>query len=244
MSDIRGNESTFEEATIQRLRLLGYEYVYGPELDRDPSQVVLLDVLRANLRERYPQLSETDLSAAIERITRPAGATTLYRNEAFHTGVLTRGFELVVDRPMSVADARAVGRPMLTGPVDREVVHIHPIDWEHPDRNRFHVVNQLRIAGPDRIPDIVVYVNGIPLVRVRAEESLGRRRERRRRLEPGAALLRALPSALRVQRPLRALGRQQLAPRDVDCRHGVVRPLEVRRTASRPSPARPARCPP
>jgi type I restriction enzyme R subunit len=149
VTDIRGNESTFELATIQRLRLLGYDYVYGPELERDPTQVVLLDVLRASLRERYTQLGEVDLSAAIERITRPVGATTLHCNEAFHTGVLTRGFELVVER------ARPRGR---------EVVHVHPIDWEHPERNQFLVVNQLHIAGPDRIPDIVVYVNGLPLV--------------------------------------------------------------------------------
>lgn len=38
MSDGRGNESTFEEATIQRLRILGYKYAYGPELACDLSQ--------------------------------------------------------------------------------------------------------------------------------------------------------------------------------------------------------------
>jgi type I restriction enzyme R subunit len=152
VSNIRGNESTFEEATIQRLKLLGYDYAYGPELERDPSQVLLIDVLRANLHARYPHLSDADLSAAVERIARPVGPTTLHRNEAFHSGLLTRGFELVVDRPMH------------NGHVDREVIHIHPIDWDHSDRNRFQVVNQLLIAGPDRIPDVVVYVNGIPLV--------------------------------------------------------------------------------
>lgn len=164
MSTVRGNESTFEAATVERLKLLGYEYVCGPELDRDLSQVVLVDVLRDNLRARYPQLSETDLKAAAERITRPPGADTLHRNEAFHTGVLTRGFELVVDRPMLSADVGARGEEFLTGPLDRDVVHIHPIDWEHPEQNHFHVVNQLRIAGPDRIPDIVIFVNGLPLV--------------------------------------------------------------------------------
>ncbi|GMV39966.1 MAG: hypothetical protein AMXMBFR64_16820 [Myxococcales bacterium] len=167
MTDIRGNESTFELATIQRLRLLGYEYAYGPALERDPADVVLTDVLRESLRERYPHLEEADVAAAIERIRRPPGATTLHRNEAFHTGVLTRGFELVVDLPMGVSDVHAGPRPSLVDPArrpDREVVHVHPIDWERPARNRFHVVNQLRIAGPDRIPDVVVFVNGIPLV--------------------------------------------------------------------------------
>ena len=104
-----------------------------------------------------------DVSAAVDRITRPPGATTLHRNEAFHTGVLTRGFELVVDLPMGVSDVHPAGALTFTGPADRGVVHVHPIEWEHPERNRFHVVNQLRIAGPDRIPDIVVFVDGIPL---------------------------------------------------------------------------------
>lgn len=164
MSNVRGNESTFEASTIERLKLLGYEYAFGPELDRDPAQVVLVDVLRDNLRARYPDLSTTDLATAVERITRPEGADTLHRNKAFHTDLLTRGFELRVDRAMVLSDRHAVGRPMLTGPAETEVVHIHPVDWERPERNRFHVVNQLRIAGPDRIPDIVVFVNGLPLV--------------------------------------------------------------------------------
>lgn len=164
MSDVRGNESTFEEATIQRLRLLGYEYVYGPELEREPAEVMLLDVLRANLHQRYPLLSEADLTAAIDRITRPAGATTLHRNEAFHAGVLTRGFELVVDHTLLIAEQGVGSPPMTTSPAGREVVHIHPIDWDHPDKNHFQVVNQIHIAGPDRIPDVVIYVNGIPLV--------------------------------------------------------------------------------
>jgi type I restriction enzyme R subunit len=164
VSGIRGNESTFEASTIERLKLLGYEYAYGPELDRDPTQVVLVDVLRDNLRARYPELSAAELAAAVERITRPEGADTLTRNKTFHADVLTRGFELRVDRTLFVSDVHAAGRPLLTGPADAEVVHIHPVDWEHPERNRFQVVNQLRLAGPDRIPDIVVFVNGLPLV--------------------------------------------------------------------------------
>lgn len=164
MSGVRGNESTFEASTVERLKLLGYEYAYGPELDRDPAQVVLADVLRDNLGARYPDLSSVDLAAAVERITRPEGADTLHRNKAFHTDVLTRGFELRADRTLVLSDTHAVGRPMLTGSAATEVVHIHPVDWERPERNVFHVVNQFRIAGPDRIPDIIVFVNGLPLV--------------------------------------------------------------------------------
>ncbi|CAE6828573.1 type I restriction endonuclease subunit R [Paraburkholderia nemoris] len=49
---------------------------------------------------------------------------------------------------------------------------IHYIDWEHPDRNEFSVVNQYRVDCPPGynsgkvfiVPDLVLLVNGIPLV--------------------------------------------------------------------------------
>lgn len=49
---------------------------------------------------------------------------------------------------------------------------IHYIDWEHPDRNKFTVVNQYRVDCPPGynsgkafiVPDLVLLVNGIPLV--------------------------------------------------------------------------------
>jgi type I restriction enzyme R subunit len=44
------------------------------------------------------------------------------------------------------------------------------IDFKHPERNRFHVVRQFRVAAQrPRIADIVVFVNGIPLVVIEAK---------------------------------------------------------------------------
>lgn len=48
------------------------------------------------------------------------------------------------------------------------------IDFAHPERNRFHAINQFRIDTPGCvksciIPDIVLFVNGIPLVVVEAK---------------------------------------------------------------------------
>lgn len=47
---------------------------------------------------------------------------------------------------------------------------VHFIDWEHPENNTYRVVNQLRVDEPGGqshsyiLPDIVLFVNGIPLV--------------------------------------------------------------------------------
>ena len=48
------------------------------------------------------------------------------------------------------------------------------IDFAHPERNQFHAINQFRIDTPGCvksciIPDIVLFVNGIPLVVVEAK---------------------------------------------------------------------------
>ncbi|MHB1706619.1 MAG: type I restriction endonuclease subunit R [Acidithiobacillus sp.] len=64
-----------------------------------------------------------------------------------------------------------VDRNEVTGESD-PVVHL--IDFAHPERNRFHAINQFRIDTPGCvkqciIPDIVLFVNGIPLVVVEAK---------------------------------------------------------------------------
>ena len=41
----------------------------------------------------------------------------------------------------------------------------YAIDWDDPESNEFLIVNQLSVHGEnDRRPDIVIYVNGLPLV--------------------------------------------------------------------------------
>jgi len=50
------------------------------------------------------------------------------------------------------------------------------IDFEHPERNRFLAINQFRIDTPGAtkgfiIPDIVLFVNGLPLVLVECKEA-------------------------------------------------------------------------
>jgi type I restriction enzyme R subunit len=162
-----GHESDHEQATIERLQLLGYEYVPGPDIERDEKEVVLVDILKSSLAYRYPDLDEAATNLAVEKLTRPDGVDTLHRNRSFHVDMLTRGFELPVERRMAMAAETVApyGESPSAPPAKREVVHIHPIDWQNPEANTFHAVNQLTIAGKNtRRPDIIVYINGIPLV--------------------------------------------------------------------------------
>lgn len=144
----RGTETEFELTTIERLEGQGYTHLFGPDLARPHEEAVLRDVLRASLAGRYPDLPAASLDEAVTMFSRPAGADTLRRNMAFHQ-MLVRGLELKVEHP----DGRAEHRL------------IYAVDWEHPAANTFNVVNQLPVRSQnDRRPDIVLYVNGLPLV--------------------------------------------------------------------------------
>ena len=149
MSGHRGTETTFELTTIERLEQQGYKHLLGPELDRAHNEVVLKDLLRANLVGRYKEdFPLSALEEAINRICLPDGVDTIHRNKSFHH-LLTHGF----DQPVEYPDGR------------KGHVHVFPIDWYNPGNNDFHVVNQLPIHGKnDRRPDIIIYVNGLPLV--------------------------------------------------------------------------------
>ena len=142
-------ESDFEEVTIQRLEALGYTHRPGGTLARaDERQVVFPEVLAGHLARRYPQVPEATRAEAVRRFTRPEGVDLLRRNMDYHLR-LVRGAEFAVER----ADGT------------KEHVHLHAVDWEQPEANTFEVVNQLSIHGQnDRRPDIMVYVNGMPLV--------------------------------------------------------------------------------
>ena len=153
MTTHHGCETDFEYTTIGRLQLLGYEHVHGSEVERaDESDVVLRGWLRASLARRYPTLPPAMLEQAVTRIARPDGVDTLRRNLAFHD-LATRGFTLKIEHNDGPK----------RGQIDYE--HIYPVDWTDPTANDFHVVNQLKVHGQnDRRPDIVIYVNGLPLV--------------------------------------------------------------------------------
>jgi type I restriction enzyme R subunit len=73
---------------------------------------------------------------------------TIRRNMAFHQD-LTRGIEVKIE----YTDGRIKHR------------HVYAIDWENPENNKFLIVNQLPVHGQnDRRPDIIIFVNGLPLV--------------------------------------------------------------------------------
>ena len=102
-----------------------------------------------------PWLTDRQLEDLRDQLIRHPSRTLLEANEAVQ--------KLLFKAQVDVNE--------LTGEPD-PVVQL--IDFAHPERNSFHAVNQFRIDTPGQvksciIPDIVLFVNGIPLVVVEAK---------------------------------------------------------------------------
>ncbi|MCY4623569.1 MAG: type I restriction endonuclease subunit R [Chloroflexi bacterium] len=149
------NENTVEQAALSWLRELGWEVAHGPEIASDgPSperddyrDVVLGRRLRGALARLNPGLPPDALDDAYRKLTRLEGASLEARNRAFHR-MLTAGVTVEF-----LAEGRVQGAQATV------------IDADKPFANDLLAVNQFTVTENrhTRRPDIVLFVNGLPL---------------------------------------------------------------------------------
>ena len=141
-------EAGLENLVIENLKDINYEYIHGSNLERDTKEVLLLDKLHEALVKINKDLSESTIKEAIRKIRTFETNDVFTNNKLFHK-YLTEGVEV-------------------TDFINGETVYstVKLIDYKEPEKNDFLVVNQLEVNEDDikKIPDVVVYVNGLPLV--------------------------------------------------------------------------------
>jgi len=153
----RFTESAVESAALQWFEALGYTVLPGPDLaPGEPAAeraefgaVVLVERLRAALRRLNPALPPEAVEDALRKLLRPEGATLTARNHAVHR-MLVDGVQVEYRRP---GDGGIAG------------VQAHVLDYADPDNNDWLALNQFTVVENkhNRRPDIVVFVNGLPL---------------------------------------------------------------------------------
>ncbi len=152
----RITENTIEAFAIELLDKLGYEYIYGPDIAHDGinpernsyAQVLLLGRLQSAVKRINHGIPVDSQKEAVKEIQRIASPEMLTNNETFHR-FLTEGI------PVSKqVDGNERG--------DR----VWLIDFKNPYNNDFLVANQFTIIenGHQKRPDVLLFVNGIPLV--------------------------------------------------------------------------------
>jgi type I restriction enzyme, R subunit len=137
-----------EDPAVELFEALGYSFLDADALGRESFRdVVLVDRLRAALRKLNPWLSDENLHRAVRAIADVPAASLLEANEKAHTA-LCFGITLEQDR--------GDGKKSHT---------VRFVDFDNPTANDLVVTRQLKIKGQKQhvIPDVVVYVNGIPL---------------------------------------------------------------------------------
>jgi type I restriction enzyme, R subunit len=151
----RFTESTVEEAALELLSGLGYTILHGPDIApgelfaerADYSDVLLLGRLKQALAKINPKIPAMAIEDATRKLLSVAGPNLEESNRRFHH-FLTDGINV---------EYRTEGR----------IVHDHVrvFDFDEPDSNDWAAVNQFTVIEnkSNRRPDIMIFVNGIPL---------------------------------------------------------------------------------
>lgn len=145
-------EAKLEDAIIDLLAQQGYPHSLGSELDaqgRSPEQVLITDDLQQFLATRYAKdgITQGEITQVIHQLQR-LPASDLYDANKTAMQWLADGFLLKRED------------------VTQKDIYIQLIDFAQMANNQFRMVNQLEIHGTHqrRIPDGILYINGIPVV--------------------------------------------------------------------------------
>jgi len=152
------SESDVEEFVLYVLENLGYEIARGDReeylpggslaLRNDYSEVVLVERLRQALRKINPSASNEAIEQVIKQLLRSESQKLLVNNETFHK-MLADGVDIAVRKGS-----------------EERYEKIWLFDFKKPENNEFLVTNQFTVIenNIERRPDVVLFVNGIPLV--------------------------------------------------------------------------------
>ncbi|MEI7885591.1 MAG: type I restriction endonuclease subunit R [Clostridia bacterium] len=159
-----GNEYTIVEkpALGYLVDVLGYEYINGELLtplygERDSFRdVILIQRLRTALRRLNPWMTEASLEAAVKFLVNGEvlGTSLLEINEKIYKAIVDLDFTIT----------QVVG-----GQKKPQTVKF--IDFANVQNNDFLVTNQYKVQGLNKeiFPDIVVFINGLPVVVIEAK---------------------------------------------------------------------------
>ena len=144
-----------ELPAIELFEKLGYDYFDGAVEDPRNSinEVILEDRLRSSLTKINPWLKGNTLEKVIRNITNIQATTLMEANQSVHELITKK--DSITEKP--------------TPDAHPEPVFI--IDYENIENNDFLIVNQMKYKGigNNSIPDIVVYINGLPLAVIEAK---------------------------------------------------------------------------
>lgn len=140
-------EADYENSIIELFEQIGYKHLYGPDVERNFREPLMLEQLRKSLQTINQNLPDTAIEEAIYKIRNYEAGSLVSKNEVFmdylQNGVTVSYLE--------------------NGESKAAIVQI--VDYDNPSLNSFAVANQWTIQEYEtKRPDILVFLNGIPVV--------------------------------------------------------------------------------
>ena len=141
------NEEQLEDTTLSILEELGYERLNGYNIDRDYHSVFMDNVLFDDLCNINKDFNDAQIQEAIRTIKSLSHGNPIEDNKNF-TRYLIEGVPVQVKTNTGY-----------------QYKNVKLIDFDNINKNHFQAIQQFTIIEYDnKRPDIVVFVNGVPLV--------------------------------------------------------------------------------
>ncbi|MBU8967508.1 type I restriction endonuclease subunit R [Bacillus altitudinis] len=159
-SSAKWNEKQLvENRMIKQLQEMGYEHLHGSSLDSEREsrgEIILKDRVRKAILRLNSWISDINLTKVIRSITHIESTSLMEANQKFH--------EMIVNM-ISIQQDLGKGKKSQT---------VKLIDFERPNNNEFLVVEQFTISNAlgNIRPDLIIFVNGLPLVIVECKSPM------------------------------------------------------------------------
>ena len=141
-------EHSLELSIMELFENEGYTHQTGQDIHREKTDVLLPELLSAFLLHHYAadEITEFEIATIITQLKNISGSD--------------------YDANKRMLDLICNGFTFRREDKTQKDLFIQLIDFEEPEQNFFEIVNQVEIQGREqlRIPDGIVYVNGLPLV--------------------------------------------------------------------------------
>lgn len=143
-------EADYENSVIELFRNdLGYEYAYGPDIERDFYSPLYEEILLDSLYRLNRGLPDDAISDA------------LFKLKNFENGELVQKNAVFMDYLQNGIPVRF----LVDGEERSSIVYL--VDYKNPDNNSFIVANQWTfIENSNKRPDVILFLNGLPVVLV------------------------------------------------------------------------------
>lgn len=155
MSEYDFREDELEQASLEILQSLGYEYIHGTELSPSAEfpqresyrEVILSEKVKEALFRINKDLPNEALENAYRQIISFNSPSLEENNKYFHN-LMVNGMDVSFKEDGNIRTKKA-----------------YIIDFENINNNEYLAVNQFVVVGKEnRRPDIVIFINGLPIV--------------------------------------------------------------------------------